>query len=63
MGRYAKAARKGNAGRFLAPRSTAGIRMRAALFASATAKRAMLRMVDDTASDIALPDYPALTAH
>lgn len=62
MSRYTKIVRKGNAGRFLAPRTTTGIRLRAALFASETAKRAMLRFIDDTASDIALPDYRALTA-
>ncbi|MDA2809835.1 FAD-dependent monooxygenase [Nocardiopsis sp. RSe5-2] len=62
MDRYSKVARKGNAGRFLAPRSSAGIRLRAALFSSEAAKRAMLRFIDDAASDIALPGYPALTS-
>ncbi|MFI0419466.1 FAD-dependent monooxygenase [Spongiactinospora sp. 9N601] len=56
---YASIARKGNAGRFLAPPSRRGIWMRNLLFRSGFLLGLMMRMSDRFATDIDLPDYPS----
>jgi 2-polyprenyl-6-methoxyphenol hydroxylase-like FAD-dependent oxidoreductase len=54
---YAKVARKGNAGPFLAPRTRRGIRVRNWLFKRSVLFGAMMRMTDRFANDIELPDH------
>ncbi|GAA3123771.1 FAD-dependent monooxygenase [Streptosporangium carneum] len=58
---YAKVARQGNAGPFLAPPTPARIRMRNWTFNRRLLFRAMMKMTDRFATNIALKDYPALT--
>ncbi|MFC8042589.1 hypothetical protein [Nocardia sp. NPDC057353] len=58
MQRYAKIAGTSNAGRFLAPRTTTGIRLRN-LFLRSPAFALMGRYADSAAEDIQLRDYPA----
>lgn len=55
---YAKIARRGNAGPFLAPGSALRLRMRNRLFRTPFLLRAMMRMTDRFATDIDLMDYP-----
>jgi len=57
---YAKVAKKGNAGPFLAPRTKRGIRMRNWIFKRAVLFGAMMRMTDRFATSIDLPDYSSL---
>ncbi|MFI6509977.1 FAD-dependent monooxygenase [Streptosporangium sp. NPDC050855] len=57
---YARVARQGGAGSFLAPATRRGIRMRNLLFRSRFLLWAMLRTTDMFATDIRLKDYPAL---
>ncbi|MBB4907945.1 FAD-dependent monooxygenase [Actinophytocola algeriensis] len=54
---YAKVAKKGSAGPFLAPRTKRGIRMRNWVFKRAVLFGAMMKMTDRFATDIELPDY------
>ncbi|MFF4620658.1 FAD-dependent monooxygenase [Nonomuraea jabiensis] len=54
---YAKIAKNGNAGPFLAPRTTRGIRMRNWLFKYSILLGWMMRMTDKFANDIALKEY------
>ncbi len=54
---YAKVAKKGSAGPFLAPRTTRGIRARNWLFRRAVLFRSMMWLTDRFATDIELPDY------
>lgn len=61
MKRYAKIAGKSNAGRFLAPRTARGIRMRN-WFVGSRLFDLMLKYSDNAANDIDLRDYPALVA-
>jgi 2-polyprenyl-6-methoxyphenol hydroxylase-like FAD-dependent oxidoreductase len=58
---YAKVARKGTAGPFLAPRTKRGIRVRNWTFERAFLFGVMMRMTDRFATSIDLPDYAALT--
>ena len=58
---YAKIARKGNAGPFLAPRTARRIRLRNWTFTNRLTFRLMMKMTDDYANDVQLPDYPKLT--
>ncbi|GAA4199693.1 FAD-dependent monooxygenase [Streptosporangium oxazolinicum] len=58
---YAKVARQGSAGPFLAPATWGRIRMRNWVFKRRFLLRAMLRLTDRFATDIRLKDYPALT--
>ncbi|GAA4854436.1 FAD-dependent monooxygenase [Pseudonocardia benzenivorans] len=58
MRRYAKVAKKGNAGPFLAPRTRAGGWLRNAIFRFRPMLALMLRMTDDYATDVDLRDYP-----
>ncbi|TQC50842.1 FAD-dependent oxidoreductase [Rhodococcus sp. WS4] len=60
MHRYAKIARKGSAGPFLAPKSAARIRLRNWTFKSRTLFGLMMKLTDSFATDIDLQDYPAL---
>ncbi|MBC2640553.1 MULTISPECIES: FAD-dependent monooxygenase [unclassified Rhodococcus (in: high G+C Gram-positive bacteria)] len=60
MHRYAKIARKGNAGPFLAPKSAGRIKLRNATFKSRTLFGLMMKLTDSFATDIDLQDYPAL---
>lgn len=55
---YAKVARSGNAGPFLAPPSRLKIRLRNLTFANRFLLGLMMRMTDKFANDIALPEYP-----
>ncbi|WP_405146933.1 FAD-dependent monooxygenase [Sphaerisporangium sp. NBC_01403] len=57
---YAKVARQGSAGPFLAPSTSRRIRMRNLLFKRRLLFRAMMRMTDWFATDIELKDYPSL---
>lgn len=57
MHRYAKIARSGNAGPFLAPRTGPGLRLRNLMFTNRLAYRALMWMTDTFATDIELPDY------
>ncbi|WP_433352427.1 FAD-dependent monooxygenase [Microtetraspora malaysiensis] len=57
---YAKIAKNGNAGRFLAPRTRRGIRMRNRLFRSGVLFSLMMKMTDKYATDITLKDYRGL---
>lgn len=57
MHRYAKVARSGNAGPFLAPRNGIGIRLRNLMFTNRLAYRTLMGMTNTFATDIALPDY------
>ena len=59
MRRYAKIAKKGNAGPFLAPRTRHGMWVRNALFRFRPMLWLMMRMTDDFATDVDLRDYPA----
>ncbi|WP_216901783.1 FAD-dependent monooxygenase [Nocardia alni] len=59
MRRYAKIAGNSNAGRFLAPRTARGIRMRNWFFRSRSFAL-MTKYADRAAKDIDLRDYPAL---
>ncbi|PPI97703.1 FAD-dependent monooxygenase [Nocardia nova] len=61
MKRYAKIAGNSNAGRFLAPRTARGIRMRN-WFLGSRMFDLMLKYADNAANDIELRDYPALVA-
>lgn len=54
---YAKIAKNGNAGPFLAPGSRLRMRLRDLTFKSRTLLKLMLKMTDDFATDISLPDY------
>jgi 2-polyprenyl-6-methoxyphenol hydroxylase-like FAD-dependent oxidoreductase len=56
--RYAKIARKGNAGRFLAPPTPARIRLRNWTFRFSLPLRLMMKVTDRYATDIDLRDYP-----
>jgi 2-polyprenyl-6-methoxyphenol hydroxylase-like FAD-dependent oxidoreductase len=56
---YAKVARKGNAGPFLAPPTQARITMRNQMFKRRLLLKSMLWTADRFASDIDLADYPA----
>jgi 2-polyprenyl-6-methoxyphenol hydroxylase-like FAD-dependent oxidoreductase len=56
--RYAKIARKGNAGRFLAPPTPARIRLRNWTFRFSLPLRLLLGVTDRYATDIDLRDYP-----
>lgn len=58
---YAKVAKQGSAGPFLAPATWRRIRMRNWVFKRRFLLRAMLRVTDRFATDIELKDYPALT--
>jgi 2-polyprenyl-6-methoxyphenol hydroxylase-like FAD-dependent oxidoreductase len=60
MSGYAKVARRGNAGRFLAPRTRRGIVVRDALFRFRPLRDALMRSTDDFADAVELRDYPAL---
>lgn len=55
---YAKVARQGGAGSFLAPRTRRGIRMRNRLFQWRFLLNGMQWITDRFATDIDLPDYP-----
>ncbi|QDQ95255.1 FAD-dependent oxidoreductase [Rhodococcus sp. WB9] len=57
---YAKIARKGSAGPFLAPKSATRIRLRNWTFKSKTLFGLMMKLTDSFATDIDLQDYPAL---
>ncbi|WP_406318903.1 FAD-dependent monooxygenase [Streptosporangium sp. NBC_01639] len=57
---YAKVARQGTAGPFLAPATPAKIRMRNWMFKRRFLMKAMLKMTDWFATDIELKDYPKL---
>lgn len=54
---YAKIARKGNAGLFLAPPTRTRIRMRNWMFRSDLLLRMLLKLTDTYATNIELPDY------
>ena len=58
MRRYAKVARSGSAGPFMAPRSPARLRLRNLMFTNRLAYRTMMRMTNAFATDIDLPEYP-----
>ena len=60
MHRYAKIARKGSAGPFLAPKSPTRIRMRNWTFKSKALFGLMMKLTDFFATGIDLQDYPAL---
>jgi 2-polyprenyl-6-methoxyphenol hydroxylase-like FAD-dependent oxidoreductase len=60
MGEYAKVARRGNAGKFLAPATKLRMKLRDWTFTSNFLLRMMLKMTDDFATNIDLKDYPAL---
>ncbi|MDT2005343.1 FAD-dependent oxidoreductase [Rhodococcus opacus] len=60
MHRYAKVARTGGAGPFLAPKSATRIRLRNWTFKSRTLFGLMMKLTDSFATDIDLQDYPAL---
>jgi hypothetical protein len=57
MHRYAKVARSGNAGPFLAPRNRLMIGMRNATFKNRALFGMMMKMTDKFATDIELPDH------
>ncbi|MGV9773565.1 FAD-dependent monooxygenase [Streptosporangium sp. NPDC003464] len=57
---YAKVARKGNAGPFLAPGTPGRIRMRNWMFKYGFLLKIMMRMTDKFATNITLKDYSAL---
>lgn len=57
---YAKIAKQGNAGPFLAPPTRMRMRLRNWTFKSGLLLRMMLKMTDRFATDIDLKDYPAL---
>ncbi|WP_210414899.1 FAD-dependent monooxygenase [Microlunatus elymi] len=57
MHRYAKVARSGSAGPFLAPPSRLRIKLRDLTFRNRTLFGLMMRMTDKFATDIELPDY------
>lgn len=59
---YAKAARKVNAGPFMAPPTKLRIRLRNWTFNNRLMYKLMMKMTDDFANDVELPDYPDLVA-
>lgn len=59
---YAKVARKGSAGGFLAPRTALGLRMRNWMLRFSAPMRLMLWLTDRFATDIELPEYRATRA-
>ncbi len=62
MHRYARIARRGNAGGFLAPSSRLRIRLRDATFRNRMLLATTMRLTDLFANDIALPEYRELPA-
>ncbi|WP_344934763.1 FAD-dependent monooxygenase [Sphaerisporangium flaviroseum] len=60
---YAKIARNGNAGPFMAPGTPRRIRMRNAMFKHRLMLKMMLKMTDVFATNITLKDYPSLVRH
>lgn len=60
MKKYATVARQGNAGRFLAPRTKRGIKMRNMVFKYSPLFSALEKLTDRFATDIELKDYGAL---
>jgi hypothetical protein len=54
---YAKVAKRGSAGPFLAPGTPRKIRMRNWTFKYAVLLKAMMKLTDKFATDIDLPDY------
>ncbi len=58
MHHYAKIARSGNAGPFLAPPSKFKIGIRNLTFANKFLLSLMIKLTDNFANDIELPDYP-----
>jgi 2-polyprenyl-6-methoxyphenol hydroxylase-like FAD-dependent oxidoreductase len=60
MHRYARIARSGNAGPFLAPRTSLRIRLRDLTFSNRAMFGLMMRMTYMFANDLALPEYPAI---
>ncbi|WP_248961971.1 hypothetical protein [Sphaerisporangium perillae] len=58
---YAKIAKNGNAGPFLAPGTPGRIRMRNWMFKNRLLLKLMLKMTDMFATNIDLKDYPSLT--
>ncbi|WP_029138099.1 FAD-dependent monooxygenase [Nakamurella lactea] len=56
---YAKIARKGNAGPFMAPKTKRRIRLRNWTFTNRLSFRLMMKMTDNYANDVELRDYPA----
>lgn len=61
MRRYAKIARSGNAGPFLAPPSKLGIRLRDLSFSNRVLFKSMMKITDIFATNIQLPEYNSLT--
>lgn len=59
--RYARIARSGNAGPFLAPRTAAGARLRNAMFRLGPLLRLTMALTDRFATRIDLPDYRSST--
>jgi hypothetical protein len=57
MKRYAKIAGNSNAGRFLAPRTATGIKLRN-WFVGSRMFQLMIKYADKAANDIELRDYP-----
>lgn len=57
---YARIARRGNAGGFLAPRSTTAIRLRNLCFRNRVLYAMQLRLANAFANEIELATYPAL---
>jgi 2-polyprenyl-6-methoxyphenol hydroxylase-like FAD-dependent oxidoreductase len=57
---YAKIARKGNAGPFMAPRTALRIRLRNWTFTNRVTFKLMMKMTDSFANDVHLLDYPNL---
>ncbi len=64
LGDFARRCQKGGnaAGKFLAPRTAMGSRLRNMVLNRRFAMNAMLKMADDRTNNIVLPDYPALVA-
>jgi len=54
---YAKVSKQGNAGRFLAPATRRGMRVRNWMFKRATIFGAMMKLTDRFATRINLPEY------
>jgi len=59
---YARIARRGNAGGFLAPRSAMAIRLRDLCFRNRLLYAMQLKLADAFANDVELPAYPELSA-
>ncbi len=55
---YAKIARKGSAGPFMAPRTALRIRLRNWIFTNRLMFKLMMKMTDSYANDVQLQDYP-----